>query len=76
MQKQRNQQDPILNFTIFCLENYKLSHHYPGAEAADLFNKFGIFHYLKQNYAVLHSLGEKALVQDIDLYISARRANA
>jgi len=65
----KNRNDPILNFTIFCLENYKQSHRYPGAKAVEIFSKLDVFHYLKYNYPVLHSLGDRALVQDLDKYI-------
>jgi len=69
----QNRNDPILNFTIFCLENYKQSHRYPGAKAAEIFRNLDVFHYLKTNYLVLHSLGDKALVQDLDTYITTRQ---
>ena len=69
----QNRNDPILNFTIFCLENYKQSHGYPGAKAAEIFRDLDVFRYLKINYLVLHSLGDKALVQDLDTYIATRQ---
>ena len=65
--------DPVLSFTIFCLENYKRRHHYPGAKAVEIFRRLDIFHYLKSNYLVLHSLGDRTLVQDLDRYINLRR---
>jgi len=69
----QNRIDPILDFTIFCLENYKQSHRYPGAKAAEIFRNLDVFRYLKINYLVLHSLGDKALVQDLDTYIATRQ---
>jgi hypothetical protein len=69
----QNRNDPILDFTIFCLENYKQSHRYPGAKAAEIFRNLDVFRYLKINYLVLHSLGDKALVQDLDTYIATRQ---
>ena len=69
----QNRIDPILDFTIFCLENYKQSHRYPGAKAAEIFRNLDVFRYLKINYLVLHSLGDKALVQDLDTYITTRQ---
>ncbi len=71
----QSQNDPILNFTIFCLENYKQSHRYPGAKAVEIFRKLDVFHYLKYNYLVLHSLGDRALVQDLDTYITTQLKN-
>jgi len=65
--------DPILDFTVFCLENYKYSHRYPGAKAAEIFRNLDVFHYLKSNYPALHSLGDRALVQDLDRYIDLRQ---
>lgn len=71
----QSQNDPILNFTIFCLENYKQSHRYPGAKAVEIFRNLDVFYYLKYNYLVLHSLGDRALVQDLDTYITTQLKN-
>ena len=72
----QSKNDPVLNFTIFCLENYKQTHRYPGAKAVEIFRNLDVFRYLKSNYLVLHSLGDRALVQDLDRYITTRQKNA
>lgn len=61
------------HFKVFCLEQYKNEHHMKGKDAFDLFKSYGVFGYLDSFYDVLHTFGAKHIVQDIDLFIEARR---
>ena len=62
----------VSRFVIFCLESYKRKADLEGAVAADLFQSCGVVDYLMDGYDVLHSLGEAALVEDIDDFIRRR----
>ena len=63
-----------MEFTVFCLENYKAYKNMTGKEVSSLFHKYGVFDYLREFYDVLHTTGHQYLNQDIDLYLSARNA--
>lgn len=63
-----------MEFTVFCLENYKAYKNMTGKEVSLLFQKHGVFDYLREFYDVLHTTGYQYLNQDIDLYLSARNA--
>ena len=62
----------ISRFVVFCLESYKRHAKLDAAAAADLFLGCGVVDYLTDGYDVLHSLGEAALVADIDDFIQRR----
>jgi hypothetical protein len=61
-----------VRFVVFCLEAYKRHENLSGAEAADLFTRYGVPEYLQSGYEVLHTLGELALIADIRDYIQRR----
>ena len=61
------------HFKVFCLERYKSEHKMKGKDAIFLFKKYGVLDYLGSFYDILHTFGEKYIVQDIDLFIEARR---
>lgn len=60
-------------FKTFCIEQYKLEHHLSGKDTVHLFFQYGVMDYLQSFYDVLHSMGARYLVEDIDLYIEARQ---
>jgi len=62
--------DKLLDFKVFCLENYKTIHNLTGKTALDIFQKYGIFDYITACYDVLHSNGRLYIISDIDEYIS------
>jgi hypothetical protein len=39
----------------------------------ELFKKYGVLQYLEECYDVLHTTGRDYLVEDIDLFIKARK---
>ncbi|MGI6005490.1 MAG: DUF3791 domain-containing protein [Christensenellales bacterium] len=62
-----------LQFKVFCIEQYKNEHNLTGSEAVKKFKEFGVFDYLESFFDVLHSLGAKYIVSDIDMFIAARQ---
>lgn len=62
-----------LLFKTFCIEQYKEEHNLSGKETLDIFNKYGVLEYLQKFYDILHTTGEKYLVEEIDLFINARK---
>jgi hypothetical protein len=62
-----------MQFKVFCIEQYKKKHNMTGVEAMKKFKEFGVFDYLGSFFDVLHSLGAKYIVEDIDMFIEARQ---
>jgi len=65
-----------LHFKVFCLEQYKNEHNMKGADAMQLFKRYGVLKYLGSCYDMLHSHGAGYLVQIIDEFIEVRREKA
>lgn len=59
-------------FTVFCMESYKTHKSLTGREVLELFQKYGVFEYIREFYDVLHTTGYQYINQDIDLYLKAR----
>lgn len=59
-------------FIIFCMESYKTHKSLTGREVLELFQKYGVFEYIREFYDVLHTTGYQYINQDIDLYLKAR----
>lgn len=60
-------------FMIFCAEQYKMAKHLTGRQLAELFTRYRVWEYLYSCYEALHTVGTNYIIQDIDLYIEARR---
>lgn len=61
-------------FAIFCLESYKAYQKLTGKQTMELFEKYGVFDYIREYYDVLHTAGYQYINQDIDSYLKARNA--
>lgn len=59
-------------FTVFCLENYKAHRNLSGQEVALLFDRYGVFDYIREFYDVLHTTGHHYINNDIDIYLNSR----
>lgn len=44
-----------------------------GREAMSLFKKYGVLNYLETCFDVLHTVGRDYIVEDIDIFIDARK---
>ena len=62
------------NFLIFCIEQYKSAKNLTGRQVMELFNKYKISEYIVSCFEAMHTTGTKYIVEDIDLYIEARRS--
>ena len=66
----------IAYFLSFCIEQYKEAKHLSGAEAANIFNKYGVLEYLEQHFGPLHSQSRQWILEDIDEFIALRKGEA
>lgn len=63
----------IAQFKVFCLERYKSEYKMKGRDAFYLFKQYGVLDYLGSFYDVLHTFGDKYIVQDINEFIQNRK---
>ena len=61
------------DFLIYCMERYRYYKNLQGKDAAKLFEKHGVYIYIKQYFESLYTMGDYYIVQDIDVYIRDRR---
>jgi len=61
------------NFVVFCLEAYKREKKLEARIVADQFAEYSVIEYLVENYDLLHTLGERALVEDIEKFLTMRK---
>ena len=61
-----------MEFTIFCVENYKQYKNLTGKQTVELFNRYGVFDYLRpvHHWVSIHPY----INHDIDIYLNARNA--
>lgn len=63
-----------INFAVFCMESYKVHKALTGRQVFELFEKYGVYDYLREFYDVLHTTGYQYINNDIDIYLNARNA--
>ena len=47
-----------------------------GQKVIDFFNRCGVIEYLLEHYEVLHSMGARAILEEIEAFIRNRREQA
>jgi len=62
-----------IQFTVFCIEEYKVAKRKSGKQVAALFKKHNVLDYLRTCYEALHTIGPAALVADMDAFIRSRK---
>ena len=62
-----------LEFKAFCFEAYRAEKKLTGRETMSLFKKCGVLDYLGTCFDVLHTTGRAYIVEDIDIFINARK---
>lgn len=65
--------DDRINFTVYCIEEYKTAKGMNGKSVIDLFNLYRVIDYINDYYEALHTTGRQYIVDDIDMYIEARQ---
>ena len=66
----------VVSFVSFCLECYKTRHDLSGQAAAALFQRYGVEKYLSSEFDVLHSFGERQILEYIERFIEVRKESA
>ncbi len=65
--------DEKIDFLVYCIENYKNVKGLKGKEAIELFNKYRVLDYINASYEALHTTGKEYIIDDLDIYINARK---
>ena len=63
------------NFLTYCTERYKSAKGLTGRQVAELFTKYQVWEYVYSCFEALHTTGENYIIEDIDLYIEARKSD-
>ncbi|MBO6124616.1 MAG: DUF3791 domain-containing protein [Bacteroidaceae bacterium] len=63
----------ILFFLSFCIEQYKMHKGLSGCDAIKLFDQYGITDHLAKNYDVLHTQSSQWMMQEIDEIINSKK---
>ena len=61
------------DFMIYCTELYKVEKKLTGKQVAELFTRYRVWDYIYSCFEALHTTGANYIVEDIDLFIEARR---
>ena len=62
------------DFLVYCTEQYKSAKRLSGKQVSELFSRYQVWDYIYSCFEALHTTGANYIVEDIDLYIEARRA--
>lgn len=62
------------DFLVYCIEQYKSAKSLSGKQVSELFSQYQVWDYIYSCFEALHTTGANYIVEDIDLYIEARRA--
>jgi len=65
---------PVTLFLCFCVERYRLHTRQPAADVLALFEKHRVFDFLQTGFGALHTQGERYIMEEIDLFLTARNA--
>ena len=65
----------ILSFKAFCFEAYRAEKKLSGKDAMSLFTQYGVLDYIEACFDVLHTTGRAYIIEDIDIFINARKKN-
>lgn len=60
-------------FLIYCVERYKSAKQMTGRQVSALFSQYRVWDYIYSCFEALHTTGANYIVEDIDLYIEARK---
>ena len=61
------------DFMVYCTEQYKSAKKLTGKQVAELFSLYQVWEYIYSCFEALHTTGANYIVDDIDLYIEARK---
>lgn len=70
-----NEDEKIIEFVSFCIENYKVKRDMKGKDVANLFSQSGAIDFLIESYDLLHTQGKDYILSEIQLFLENRGIN-
>jgi len=65
--------DIVNDFLIYVIEEYKYLENKKAKEVIEIFTKYNIFNFVTRHYDSLHTMGGRAITDDINIYISNKK---
>lgn len=60
-------------FLVYAAERYKNDKKLNGLQLKELFDRYDVWDYIYTSADALHTTGDRYIIEDIDLYIEARK---
>jgi hypothetical protein len=60
------------DFLVYVIEEYKYLEDIPAKNVIELFTKYNVFEYILKHYPVLHTMGGRAIADDINLFVEKK----
>lgn len=67
-----NNEERVIEFVSFCIENFKVKHTMPGKDTAVLFKQSGVIEFIKDGYEMLHTQGKEYIIEEIEIFLKNR----
>jgi transcription termination factor Rho len=67
-----NNEERVIEFLSFCIENFKVKHSMSGKDVAILFKQSGVLEFVSNGYEVLHTQGKEYILEEIDIFLKNR----
>jgi hypothetical protein len=59
----------VNDFLVYVIEEYKFLENKTAKETMELFTEYNVFDYITQNYPALHTMGGRAIADDINVFM-------
>jgi hypothetical protein len=67
-----NNEERIIEFLSFCIENFKVKHSMSGKDVAILFKQSGTLEFVKNGYEMLHTQGKEYILEEVEIFLKNR----
>jgi hypothetical protein len=61
--------DIVNDFLVYVIEEYKFLENKTAKNIMELFTEYNVFNYITQNYSALHTMGGRAIADDINSFM-------
>jgi hypothetical protein len=63
----------VNDFLVYVIEEYKFLENKTAKDIMELFTEYNVFNYITQNYPALHTMGGRAIADDINSFMEKRK---
>lgn len=60
-------EEKVIEFVSFCIENFKVKHSMAGKDVVVLFKQSGTLEFIKDGYEMLHTQGKEYIIEETDI---------